>query len=107
MDINELERSSIAKFQSGEDFLIHVAEFMERQLKEWDNIYEVFVMKLANYDFIVKNEEKYYEVQLSEDDIASLQKSGPYELDRKLWKELENQGLPIIKGTGNYIEKVL
>jgi hypothetical protein len=32
---------------------------------------------------------------------------GPFQLDRKVWKELEKQGLTIIKGHGNYIDTVL
>jgi hypothetical protein len=65
------------------------------------------VMKLTNYELIIKDRDQYYYVQLRKSELDFLQKSGPYELDRKVWRELENQELPVRKGIGNYIESVL
>lgn len=107
MNINGFARNYMARYLNGEEFLKHVATLIERQLKEWNQKYEVFVMKLINYEVIIKNLDAYYYVQLSESEICLLQKSGLYEVDRKIWAELNKQGLPIIKGNGNYIEMVL
>jgi hypothetical protein len=107
MNINGLERRHNARKMKGDDFLKYVATEMENQLKEWDEEYEVMIMKLANYEFIVKNKQRYYEVTLSEDKLTILQKEDPYAIDKKLWKKLQNKGLPIIKGKGNYMDFVL
>ncbi len=97
----------MAKSHNSEEFLLHVANVMERQLKEWNDTYEVMVMKLASYELMVKEKEQYYHVHLNEQEIDTLQKRDPYGLDRKVWRELLNQGLPIIQGTGNYTGLVL
>ncbi|MFD1851414.1 hypothetical protein [Oceanobacillus bengalensis] len=107
MNINGMARGYMAKKLGGEDFLLHVGECVERQLKEWNDRYKVNIMKLADYEFVVIYEEKYYHVQLTKEEIELLQKQSPYALDREIWKELENQGLVIVRGVGNYIERVL
>ena len=107
MNINGFARNYMARYLSGEEYLMHVATLIERQLKEWNQNYELFVLKLYNYEVIINNQDDYYYVQLSESELHSLQKSGSYEVDRKVWGELLIQGLPIIKGKGNYIEMVL
>ncbi|OLO28587.1 hypothetical protein BTR23_17805 [Alkalihalophilus pseudofirmus] len=107
MDINGMARAYMVRNHSSEEFLLHVANVIERQLKEWNDAYEVMVMKLENYEVVVKEKEKFYHVHLNEQEIEGLQKQGPYELDRKVWREIVNQGLPIIRGTGNYIDLVL
>ncbi len=65
------------------------------------------VMKLSKYELVVKNTEHYYYVYITKDEINFLQQQSPYALDRKVWGELANQGLPIIRGKGNYINLVL
>ena len=107
MNINGFERRSMAKNLSPEEFLIHVANEMECQLQEWDSDNEVMVMKMGNYEFIVKNKETYYSVFCTEEELKNLQKESPYSLDQKLWRELQKEGLKIIKGIGNYIEFVM
>jgi hypothetical protein len=107
MNVNGYARGYVTRNQDGEQFLKYVGKVIEQQLKEWDGNYEVIVMKLKDYEFIVKKMEHYYHIQLTEKELELLLKSGSYQLDRKLWRELENQGLTIIKGTGDYLEMVL
>lgn len=106
MNISGVIRGYITKTMIVEEFIVHVATLMEKQLKEWDENYEVYVMKLADYELVIKNNEKYYEVTLCEDEIEYLQNKSPFALDRKLWTELENQGLAILRGYGDYLDKV-
>jgi endo-beta-N-acetylglucosaminidase D len=96
----------MSKGLSGEEFIKHVAKIMEKQLKEWDDQYEVFLMKLVNYEFMIKNGNTYYNVELSEHELQFLQNKSPFSVDRKVWTELQNQGLPIIIGVGDYLDKV-
>ncbi|MFD1851410.1 hypothetical protein ACFSC5_15440 [Oceanobacillus bengalensis] len=107
MNTNGLARGYMSKNKSGEDFLLHVGKCAERQLKEWDDRYEVNIMKLANYEFVVIGEEKYYHMQLTIEEIRLLQGKSPYALNQEIWTELENQGLAIVRGFGNYVERVL
>ncbi|WP_338448121.1 hypothetical protein R4Z09_17970 [Niallia oryzisoli] len=107
MEINGPERRSLAQNMTLEDFFIHVATDIERQLKEWDIDYEVMVMKLEDYEFIVKYHEAYCEISFSENIIKTLQRKDPYEIDRKIWKELQNKGISIVKGKGNYIDFIM
>ncbi|WP_318502437.1 hypothetical protein [Bacillus sp. T3] len=107
MNINGVAREYMARFQSGEEFFKQVADQIERQLKEWDPQYEVFLMRFSYYELVIKNGEQYYNIQLTYSELDSLQKKAPYALDRKIWKDLNALGLPIIKGYGNYIESIL
>ncbi|MCQ6279666.1 hypothetical protein [Bacillus sp. EB600] len=107
MNVNGYARAYVTRNQDGEQFLKYVSKVIEQQLKEWDGNYEVIVMKLKDHEFIVKKAGDYYHIHLSEKELELLLKSGSYQLDRKLWMELENQGLTIIKGTGDYLEMVL
>ena len=77
---------------------------IERQLKEWDEKYEVMVMKWIDYEFVVNHNDDFYHLQLSDQDIHELQMKGPHALDQKIWLELEKQGLTIILGYGNYLD---
>ncbi|WP_394233508.1 hypothetical protein [Niallia oryzisoli] len=107
MEINRPERRSMADAMSSEEFLIQVATDIEKQLQEWNPDYEVIVMKLENYEFVVKIHEEYYEMNFSEIMLETLQKKDPFELDRTIWQELQNKGISIIKGTGNYIDFIM
>jgi hypothetical protein len=107
VNVNRFARSVMAKSYDGESFLVHVAEVMERQLKEWNEAYEVLVMKLIDYEVLVKKENRSYEILLTENAVLSLQQKSPYALDRYLWQELEKQGLKIVRGNGDYIESVM
>ena len=107
VNVNRFARSVMAKNYDGESFLLHVGEFIERQLKAWDEGYEVIVMKLTDYEVVVKKENRSYELSLTEKALLSLQQKGAYALDRYLWLELEKQGLQIVRGNGNYIESVM
>ncbi|WP_273834201.1 hypothetical protein [Guptibacillus sedimenti] len=107
MNVNRFARSVMAKSYDGESFLLHVAEVMERQLKEWDAAYEVVVMKLIDYEVVIKKENRSYELLLTEKDLLLLQQTSPYALDRYLWQAFEKQGLPIVRGNGDYIESMI
>jgi hypothetical protein len=107
MDIDGETRGYMARNMAREEFTKYVATAIEHQLKEWNQNYEVYLLKLKKYEFMINNGDQYYHVKLSENDIDALQKSNPFDLDRKVWKELEKQGLPIKRGIGNYIEIVL
>ena len=73
MNVNRFARSIMAENYDGESFLLHVSAVIERQLKEWDETYDVIVMKLIDYEVVVKKENRYYEVLLSEKALLSLQ----------------------------------
>ena len=90
----------MAKNSSSESFLKSVARMIERQLKEWDEKYEVMVMKGVDYEFVVNHNDDFYHLQLSDQDIHELQMKSPHALDQKIWLELEKQGLTIILGYG-------
>ncbi len=100
-------RGYMSKNYSGEAYLIHVGTCIENQLKEWDNNYEVNIKKFADYEFVVKKGVRYYEMSISEEEVEALKNKGPYALDRKIWSALNERGLPILQGYGNYIERVL
>lgn len=106
MNISGFARGLMAKNYCAEKFLLHVANCIEGQLKEWDENYEVILMKMQDYEFIVRKGVEEYHTLLTENDIEILKQSGPFQLDRKIWKDLENQGLPILKGFGNYLETI-
>lgn len=106
MNVSAFIRDYMAKNHNAEDFLIHVAELMEKQLHEWDEKYEVFVMHLKNYEVTVKNGEQYYHAALTDDEIVSLQKKDPFALDHHLWMEFKKKGLPVKNGEGNYLNEV-
>lgn len=99
-------RGMIAKNYENEAFLLFVGEGIERQLQEWDEKYAVNIMKLADYHFIVKNGETYYETVISKSRIAELQAVSSFALDAEIWSGLERDGLTIIKGYGNYLDYV-
>ncbi|WP_071394345.1 hypothetical protein [Bacillus tuaregi] len=107
MDMNGPERKSLAQSLPAEDFLIHVATEIENQLKEWNSDYEVMVMKLQNYIFVVKYQDEYYELAFNENNLKILQKKDPYELDRMIWKDLESKGIAIVRGNGSYIDMIM
>lgn len=107
MNCNGFARGLMAKNMNEEEFLKHVAIVVERQLKEWDEKYEVMVIKGIHYEFVVNYNDDFYHLQLSDQDIHELQKKSPYALDRKIWQELKSQGLNIRGDRGNYIEVVL
>lgn len=107
MNINGMTRNYLSLNLGAEDFLQHVASTIELQLREWDEAYEVFVLKFTDYQLSVKHNEMYFDIHIDEKELSELHKRGAYDLDRKLWNELMKQKLPIQKGFGNYIEYVL
>lgn len=107
MNVSGWKRSYVSRFYSNDDFLIRVASDIEQQLQEWDENYQVYILKLKNYKLNVKNGERYYHMQLDEEEVDSLQRKSPFSLDVKIWKELEKEGLIILKGYGDYLDSIL
>ncbi|NMD71778.1 hypothetical protein HHO41_15880 [Bacillus sp. DNRA2] len=107
MNVSGWKRSYVSRFYSTDDFLIRVASDIEQQLQEWDENYQVYILKLKNYKLNVKNGERYYHMQLDEEEVDSLQRKSPFSLDVKIWKELEKEGLIILKGYGDYLDSIL
>lgn len=89
-----------------EEFLQHVGKMIERQLQEWDENYEVNIMKMENYLFVVKNRDKSYWVEITEKELIELQNRSPYSLDYKIWTMLAVQGIEIKFHSGDYLLKV-
>ncbi|TYR72597.1 hypothetical protein FZC79_22230 [Rossellomorea vietnamensis] len=107
MQTNGMARGYMVRVMKGEDFLKHVAETIERQLKEWDVTYVVILMKLKDYEMVIRNGNQENQVVLTEQEIQLLQNTGLYQLDNRIWRDLINQGLVIHKGYGNYLSTVL
>ena len=57
MNFSGVVRGYMSKSFSSERFILHVADTIEKQLKEWNPLYEVFLMKLKNYEVVIKNAE--------------------------------------------------
>jgi hypothetical protein len=99
-------RGYMSKNQTGEKFLQHVATCVERQLQEWDADYEVQVIKLANYEIVIKNNQGIFNLTISQTELANLQSRSPYALDRFIWKELKEKGIKFEEYGGNYLSYV-
>lgn len=106
MNVMGFIRGLMSKNMDNESFFIRVAETVEAQLKEWDENYEVMVMKLKDYEFYVYRGETSCHVSISEQEAAALQDKSPFSLDYKIWRSLEEQGLEVLSGYGDYIDKV-
>lgn len=106
MNVSAMMRGYMSKNMDGEAFLLHVANVIEHQLQEWDETFEVYVMKFKHYEIVVKNIEAYFHVYLTEENLYRLQHTSAFSLDRYIWEELQRQGIEIIRGTGNYIDHV-
>lgn len=105
-DMNFFIRENLSKLMKNEDFLLYVAKTIEKQLKEWDSNYEMLVMKLEDYEIMLKNMDKYYHSTVSEWDLFLLQCQSPFALDQKIWKDFFVDGFPIKKEMGKYLEQI-
>ncbi|WP_099363609.1 hypothetical protein [Fredinandcohnia onubensis] len=103
MNTSGFIRGMMSKSMESEKFFIHVATCIEQELQEWDPDFKVMVMKLKNYELFVTGKQDSLQFTIAETEINNLQQRGPYALDRKIWRELEQQGLQIIRGSGNYL----
>lgn len=105
MNVSGVIRGMMSKKFSGEEFFLKVAQTMESQLNEWEKGYVLFVLKLKDYEiWVKKNEEYIYHISIQEKLARELQQKSPFSLDTVLWKQLEEQGLAIQKGFGNYMD---
>ncbi|MEH7379120.1 hypothetical protein V7138_01360 [Bacillus sp. JJ1533] len=103
MNTSGFIREMMSKNTVGEKFLIQVATCIEQELQEWDPDFKVIVMKLKNYELAVTCTQESLQLTITETEIKTLQQRDPYALDRKLWRVLEQQGLQIKRGSGNYL----
>ncbi|MDY0407676.1 hypothetical protein ACFFIS_06855 [Virgibacillus soli] len=99
-------RGYMAKNQEGEKYLHHVMKVMERQLQEWDETYEVKMIKKESYAISVQNSEQTSIILISNSQLAQLQSKSPYALDKYMWTKLKENGLVIKERTGNYLNYV-
>lgn len=106
MNVSGMIRGYMSKNMDSEAFLLHVSNAIEHQLQEWDEAFEVYVMKFKHYEIVVKNREDYFHVYLTEEKLNRLQHTSAFSLDRYIWEELQKQGIEIIRGNGNYIDYV-
>ncbi|MFS0824769.1 hypothetical protein [Bacillus sp. 1P02SD] len=103
MNTSGFLRGMMSKNMEEEKFLIHVATCIEQELQEWDPDGKVIVVRLENYVLFVLGKLDSYQLTITETELTTLQQRGPYALDRKIWRDLEQQGLQIIRGSGNYL----
>jgi len=106
MNTSGFLRGMMAKGTDPERFIIHVANCVERELKQWDENYRVVMMKLQNYEIYINYEDTSYHLTISEDELVELKQKGPYSLNQRIWFDLQNQGMEIVMGYGNYLEYI-
>lgn len=104
MNVSGFIRGYMSKNMTGETFFMKVADTIEKQLQEWDSTYHVLLLKLKDYVLIVQKGETSYELTISEQELAQHQSRSPFSLDHKIWCVLQQEGLQIVKGKGNYID---
>lgn len=107
MNMKDFAREHIAKNKNEQEFFYHVVGCIEDQLREWDKEYRVYIVKLTDYNLVVKDGPKTYNVELSEEEIKSLQSRSSYALDREIWRQLKRQGVPVKLDNGDYLKKIL
>lgn len=89
-----------------EKFLEHVGWVLERQLQEWDEAYQVNVLKLEDFVVSVHNNQQTFKVTISTTKLKDLQSASPYSLDRYIWAQLKEKGLEWKDKNGNYLDYV-
>lgn len=105
MNSSGLSRGMMSKSLKAEQFIIHVISCIEKEIQEWNPNFNVMLLKLQNYELFINGKES-YQVTISESEARTLQHQSPYSLDRRIWLELKEQGLEIIRGYGNYLDYV-
>ncbi|PAV27791.1 hypothetical protein CIL05_20145 [Virgibacillus profundi] len=60
----------ISKGHSNEQFIIFIGKNIEQQLNQWDEAYEVNIMKFKDYIFVVKIGATCYEMEILESLLA-------------------------------------
>ena len=99
-------RGYMAKNMEKEKFLEHVVWVLERQLQEWDDSYQVNIIKRDDFIISVQKNNVTIGVTICASKLASLQAASPYALDRYLWTELKDKGLQLKVKNGNYLDYV-
>ncbi len=107
MNASGMLRGYASKAMPNDDFFDHVTTTMERQLKQWDSDYELFVNTTDGYQVAVLHGDKRHTALLSTEEWGTLQQNTPFSVDRAIWQQLQAQGLEVKTGFGDYIEKAL
>src|SRR5690625_1200523 len=101
-------RGMMAKAMETDQFMKHVVTTINRQLKLWNDGYEISLLQdlLGQnfYKIVVKIEDKVLQINLQCTDVEHLQAKWPYALDQHIWRRLANKGLVIETSNGNYLE---
>lgn len=106
MNSSSFVRSLLAKKMTGEKFLLHVLQMVERQLQEWDD-YHLIVMKFRDYEILITcGNQEIEHIIISEQRLAELQQKSPYSLDLTIWEELLKKGINIKKDGGSYLRSL-
>ncbi|AJD92936.1 hypothetical protein JMA_36190 [Jeotgalibacillus malaysiensis] len=106
MNASGMLRGYASKAMPNDAYFAHVTKTMEKQLKQWDSDYELFVNTTDGYRIAVLLGEKRYASALSVEEWDTLQQNAPFSVDRAIWQQLQEQGLEVKTGFGDYIEKV-
>jgi hypothetical protein len=106
MNKNGILRSLMARNQNSHEFFKHVIHCIERQLKEFNEHFEVMVWNVEPLIIQVHGDERSWFVSVLNNEIAKLQKQDPYALDRLIWKKLQEVGLHV-EPTTEYLQWVL
>lgn len=106
MNASGMLRGYASKAMPNDAFFDHVTQTMEKQLKQWDTDYELFVNTTDGYQIAVLYGESRYTATLSAENWDTLQQNTPSSVDRAIWLQLQEQGLEVKTGFGDYIEKV-
>ncbi|TFE01519.1 hypothetical protein [Jeotgalibacillus salarius] len=107
MNASGMLRGYASKAMPNDAFFNHVTTTMEKQLKQWNPDYELLVNTSDDYRIVVLQNEKRYTATLSAEEWATLQQTAPFSVDRAIWQQLQEQGLEVKLGFGDYIEKAM
>lgn len=91
---------------SDEDFLNHVVDTLEAQLKEWDDNYLVELIKDDEYILVIHGVQMTHYLRITKKDITELRQKGDYALDRNILTRLYHLGLAIQNFDGPYMTAV-
>ena len=106
MNASGMLRGYASKAMPNDAYFDHVTKTIEKQLKQWDPGFELFVNTTDGYQIAALHGEKRYTATLSAEEWNALQQNAPFSVDRAIWQQLQEQGLEVKTEFGDYIEKV-
>lgn len=107
MYIEAFLRSMMKDNFSDEEFLLHVVNAVEVQLKEWDDIYNVELTTYkGNYILKVHHTDMSHYLRITPEEVTELRRVSDYALDRKIWFGLARLDLVIRDTSGVYMSHV-